>query len=364
MSERYTRLFSLPENLGLENCPVVISAGALLMDNVTGNVLVQLKLRNLSPQAVNAVKVKIHAYDTAKAELNGVDTFSYLDLNVPLDGEFGSQTPVPLPDAATRSFTVDILSVTFADGSGYFTPHQTVDASPETQAAKPVSGEILEKIAALNEERTAEVKRAEEAKKARWKHLFRLSFVPLLLCVIAVAINYCYSYPMSKSLISRIRLNYREDKSVLFAFIIPCICILASWGSKRFPKAPTFAFAVCLAYIAVQVLSTVYIFNFNMTYGRSVVSLVSFMRSIGISDRVVQVMTQIAENIEGRFLLTWCQHLLQIILWTSGELSKGDRAYIIRDIVEIIYSLLYFAKNIFAAVILYLQVKSVKRGTL
>lgn len=354
MSERYTRLFSLPENLGLEDCPVVISAGALLMDNVTGNILAQLKLRNLSPQAVNAVKVKIHAYDTAKTELNGVEAFSYQDLNVPLDGEFGSQTPIPLPDAATRSFTVAILSVVLADGTVY---------SP-IEAQTTSSEEVLDKVKQLDKERVAQTEKVEKTKKARWKHLFRLSFVPLLLCVIAVAINYCYSYPMSKSLISRICLNYREDKSVLFAFIIPCICILASWGSKRFSKAPTFAFAVCLAYIAVQVLSTVYIFNFNMTYGRSVVPLVSFMRSIGISDRVVQVMIQIAENIEGRFLLTWCQHLLQIILRTSGELSKGDRAYIIRDIVKIIYSLLYFAKNIFAAVILYLQVKSVKQGTL
>lgn len=354
MNGRYERIFFLPHILGLDDCPVVISAGALLRDHATRKVLVQLKLRNLSPLAVKAVKVKIHAYDTAKIELNGVDAFPYLDLNIPLGGEFGSQTPIPLPDAATRSFTVDILSVTLADWTVY---------SP-IEAQTTSSEEVLDKVKQLDKERVAQTEKAEKTKKARWKHLFRLSFVPLLLCVIAVAINYCYSYPMSKSLISRIRLNYREDKSVLFAFIIPCICILASWGSKRFPKAPTFAFAVCLAYIAVQVLSTVYIFNFNMTYGRSVVSLVSFMRSIGISDRVVQVMTQIAENIEGRFLLTWCQHLLQIILWTSGELSKGDRAYIIRDIVKIIYSLLYFAKNIFAAVILYLQVKSVKRGTL
>jgi len=351
MSERYTRLFSLPENLGLENCPVVISAGALLMDNVTGNVLAQLKLRNLSHQAVKAVKVKIHAYDTAKAELNGVDAFSYLDLNVPLDGEFGNQTPIPLPDAATRSFTADILSVTLADG--------TVYSPTDMQATKIVPESILEKITALDKERVSQTEKAEKAKKARWQRLFRLSFVPLLLCVIAVAINYCYSYPMSKSLIFRIRLNYMDDKSVLFAFIIPCICILASWGSKRFSKAPTFAFAVCLAYIAVQVLSTVYIFN--MTYGRS---MVSFMRSIGMSNRVVQVMTQIAGNIEGGLLLNWCQYLLQIILSSSGELSKGARYHIALYIVKIICSLLYFAKNIFAAVILYLQVKSVKRGTL
>ena len=183
MNGRYERIFFLPHILGLDDCPVVISAGALLRDHATRKVLVQLKLRNLSPLAVKAVKVKIHAYDTAKIELNGVDAFPYLDLNIPLGGEFGSQTPIPLPDAATRSFTVDILSVTFTDGSGYFTPHQTVDASPETQAAKPVSGEILEKIAALNEERTAEVKRAEEAKKRDGNTCF---VYPLFHCFFAL----------------------------------------------------------------------------------------------------------------------------------------------------------------------------------
>ena len=173
MSERYTRLFSLPENLGLKDCPVVISAGALLMDNVTGNVLAQLKLRSLSPQAVKAVKIKIHAYDTAGAELNGVDDFSYLDLDVPLDGEFGSQTPIPLPDAATRSFTVDILSVTLADGTVY---------SP-TEAQAVSSEEVLDKVKQLDEERIAQ-----QSEKAR-RRLIPLSFVTLLFIVINFIID-------------------------------------------------------------------------------------------------------------------------------------------------------------------------------
>lgn len=119
MSKRYIRLFSLPENLGLEDCPIVISAGALLKDTATEKMLAQLKLRNLSPRKVTAVQIKINAYDPAGVELGGVDTFSYLGLNIPIGGEFGTQTPIYLPDAATRSFTVDILSVTFADGSIY-----------------------------------------------------------------------------------------------------------------------------------------------------------------------------------------------------------------------------------------------------
>ena len=359
MSERYTRLFSLPENLGLEDCPVVISAGALLKDNITGNVLAQLKLRNLSHQAVKAVKVKIHAYDTAKTELNGVDSFSYLDLNVPLDGEFGSQTPIPLPDAATRSFTVDILSVTLADGSGYFTPHQTVDFPTEMQATKIVSGQILEKITTLDEERAAEAKKDEEAKKAktaRWKHLFRLSFVPLLLCVIAVTINYCYPNWFIKSLTRRIRITYREDKSVLFAFIIPCICILASWKSKRSSKVPMLAFAVCVVYIAVQTLSAIY--YIYMRYGYFIV----FTRYRGhLWIQMMQIMGWIASRIEGHSLIEWCQDLLDCLLEPPAKLR-----YVINSVLNVLFLILYFVKNIFAAVILYLQAKNAKnkRSTL
>lgn len=87
MSERYTRLFSLPENLGQDGCPVLISAGALLKDNNTGKLLVQLKLRNISEQVIKSVKVKINAYDTAEISLDGIEAFSYLDLAVERDGE-------------------------------------------------------------------------------------------------------------------------------------------------------------------------------------------------------------------------------------------------------------------------------------
>ena len=101
MSERYSRLFSLGENLHTDGLPVVIAAGALLKDNTSGKVLAQIKLRNISDKTIKSVKVRINAIDTAGSALEGVDSFSYLDLSAKNGDTFGHKTPIVLPDAAT-----------------------------------------------------------------------------------------------------------------------------------------------------------------------------------------------------------------------------------------------------------------------
>ena len=65
MAERYSRLFTLPENLYTEGSPVIIAAGALLKDNQTGKVLAQLKLRSITEKDIQAVKVRLNLFDTA-----------------------------------------------------------------------------------------------------------------------------------------------------------------------------------------------------------------------------------------------------------------------------------------------------------
>lgn len=333
MSERYTRLFSLPQNLGLEDCPVVISAGALLMDNVTGNVLAQLKLRNLSHQAVKAVKIKIHAYDAAKTELNGVEAFSYQDLNIPLDGEFGSQTPIPLPDAATHSFTVDILSVTLADGTVY---------SP-TEAQASSNEEVLNKVKQLDKGRIA---------SAHWRQLFRLSFIPLLLVVIAFGCHILYFYclyPSSNLIKSYPKLRdyaikFLKCRGTITTMLVPCMCILASWGSKRFPKAPTVAFVTCIVCLAIQCLCAVFF------------AICGYINSPLRKERWF-------------FLLWWYIRGTEFFrnrhwtFWLEGDL-RLIKMYLELYLVLDLRDILYFAKNISAAVILYQHVKSIKRGTL
>ena len=183
MSERYSKVFSLPENLYAEGAPVVIAAGALLKDNQTGRMVAQLKLRNISDCVVNAVKVKINAFDPAGTVLKGVESFSYLDLSVGKDGEFGQKKPIPLPDLTTRSFSVEILSVTHSGGC--YIPR-------EKEIAAPAGQEVVETNQALNQERDRE-REKQEIKEKRYKDMINefspWSVVPLIISLISYV---CY----------------------------------------------------------------------------------------------------------------------------------------------------------------------------
>lgn len=117
MSERYSKLFALPENLYAVGSPVVIAAGALLKDNQTGKVIAQLKMRNISPKPIKATKVSIHPLDTVGNPLGGKIEYQYLDLNAARDEDFGQKAPVALSDASTRSFTASVEEVVFTDNS-------------------------------------------------------------------------------------------------------------------------------------------------------------------------------------------------------------------------------------------------------
>ena len=81
MAERYTRLYTLPENLYTEGAPLVIAAGALLKDNQTGKVLAQLKYRSICSRPIRAIKVLITGYDMAKAVVCQ-EEHQYLDLSL------------------------------------------------------------------------------------------------------------------------------------------------------------------------------------------------------------------------------------------------------------------------------------------
>lgn len=117
MSERYSKLFTLPENLYSTGSPVVIAAGALLKDTQTGKVLAQLKLCNIGKKTIKAATVFLEPLDTVGKPLGAPITYQYLDLHADRDADFGQKAPIALPDSATRSFAVSVVQVIFADNS-------------------------------------------------------------------------------------------------------------------------------------------------------------------------------------------------------------------------------------------------------
>ena len=88
-----------------------------MKDNQTGKIIAQVKFKNISTKAIHALTVKIHAKDVQGADVEGVESFQYLDLNVRRDEEFGAKTPVPLPNMVARSFSCKCVSAVFSDGT-------------------------------------------------------------------------------------------------------------------------------------------------------------------------------------------------------------------------------------------------------
>lgn len=117
MSERFERLFALPSNLYSENSPVILSAGALLKDTQTGNIITQLKFQSVSAAPIKALKISINAFDVAGKTIVGVDDYQYLDLKIFNGQSFGSNKAIVMPNAATRSFSVGSITVVLADGT-------------------------------------------------------------------------------------------------------------------------------------------------------------------------------------------------------------------------------------------------------
>lgn len=119
MSEKYTKLFSLPEQTTRHDLhvPVEVVAGALLKDNQSGRVLAQIKYKNISNKSIKSISVNIMAKDARGADISGVEDYVYNGLIAAQDDVFGDKTPVFMADNNANSFSVDIVSVEFSDGS-------------------------------------------------------------------------------------------------------------------------------------------------------------------------------------------------------------------------------------------------------
>lgn len=117
MAERFTRLFQLGNDLYLDGSPVIVCAGALLNDTVTGAVIAQIKYQNISEKKIVAAKVQLCAYDAMRAALDERIEYSYHNLDLSSGAYWGGDKAIILPDRASNSFEIIGFSVAFDDGT-------------------------------------------------------------------------------------------------------------------------------------------------------------------------------------------------------------------------------------------------------
>ena len=117
MSERYTKLFTLPSRLYAEGSPVIIEAGALTKDNDTDRVFAQLRFHNISDRVIKALSVSLDTYFVSGEKTGEPVKYQYLDIRCGINEDFGGKTPVMLAVNTARSFSVHVDKVVYADGS-------------------------------------------------------------------------------------------------------------------------------------------------------------------------------------------------------------------------------------------------------
>ncbi len=116
MASNYEHLYYLERNQYLEDCPVIICAGAILKHKESGNIVAQIKFQNVDDKPINALKVKVRFYSPSK-EQAGEQEYIYLDLDAKRDDEFGSKQPLMIEDDTARSLDCTVVQVVFKDGT-------------------------------------------------------------------------------------------------------------------------------------------------------------------------------------------------------------------------------------------------------
>lgn len=113
MKERFENLYKLPNNLYVENSPVIIVAGSLLKDTESSNLIIQLKYHSLSDKNIKALKIKLNVYDVTKQLLGEDIEYQYLDLSIFNGQDFGANKAIIVPNSVARSFSIKEFTVIY-----------------------------------------------------------------------------------------------------------------------------------------------------------------------------------------------------------------------------------------------------------
>ncbi|MBQ2714915.1 MAG: leucine-rich repeat protein [Clostridia bacterium] len=116
MSGKYSIVYSLEKNLYKPNSPVVIKAGALVLNTENGRLHVQVRFQNVSDKKIVMLKAKFKLFDAIAREREEVE-YQYLDLTANYNDDFCGKIPVAVNDSFARKFSADVLEVCFEDGS-------------------------------------------------------------------------------------------------------------------------------------------------------------------------------------------------------------------------------------------------------
>lgn len=296
MSERYKRLFALPENLHTEDAPVVIMAGALLKDNQTGRVMAQLKLKNVSEETIKSVKVSIQAFGKSGAEAKEIH-YEYADISVKSGEEFGSKTPIEMNNKILY-YSAVITEVLFENGTAWKTNINDSDK-------KALSEQVQQAL--MNKSRTS---------------LKKIAFIPLILAAAGILFsvigNVMYLSHNAEYLLAALSSSMTE---YIISLIFPITVFVLP--KTNIMKTSRVMMYIGFALLGVQAL--VFILNCASAWGSGLSTVLAYL------------------PIPGKYLLL---NISNVLAWIRGGWS-----FDLRWLLQLMSSLCFLGKTVAGIII-------------
>lgn len=130
MVSRYRKILDINGIKWCKKCPVILLKGALLCDEVKKQNLLQIKFQSIEKRGIVGVEMEYTAYSLGD-ELLSRESYSYLDLEVNLNDEFGEKSAVYLQNNDARKFSFFIKKIFFKNGEVWENSDQLFDVESQ-----------------------------------------------------------------------------------------------------------------------------------------------------------------------------------------------------------------------------------------
>lgn len=147
-NKRFKTLSQLEINYYEVDVPVEVDKGVILLDTLMNQVLLQLKLRNISTKIIKFVEVDVECFDLTgnKVSKDYIVNYVYQDFEVSPKKSFGDRQAIRLPDVNTRQVNIIFKRVMFGDGTVlYFDKTERFDIPP-TISVESLESELRTEI--------------------------------------------------------------------------------------------------------------------------------------------------------------------------------------------------------------------------
>lgn len=117
MESKYTVLGTFKQREWLVYCPIKVEKGQLVLDNSKNDVLLQIKMLNLSFKNLKSVYIDVNILDDNGEIFCIKEDIAYLGLNIKPKSYFGEKTPIYLNSTKYLNVKIIINKVIFNDDS-------------------------------------------------------------------------------------------------------------------------------------------------------------------------------------------------------------------------------------------------------